>query len=90
MDRNYSNLIGWQGANQTAPFSILQSIHGAYINKRLPNHGQQYGMVQSSLQPSNHIATDENRKILNRGLASKLIFNCIDYVVAQRSQSIDW
>ena len=32
MDRNYSNLIGWQGANQTAPFSILQTIHGAYIN----------------------------------------------------------
>ena len=60
------------------------------IYKRLPNHGQQYGMVQSSPQPSNHIATDENRKIPNRGLASKLIFNCTYYVVAQRSQSFDW
>ena len=48
------------------------------------------GMVQSSPQPSNHIATDENRKSPNRGLACKLIFNCIYYVVAQRSQSIDW
>ena len=26
----------------------------------------------------------------NRGIASKLIFNCIYYVVAQRNQSIDW
>ena len=32
MDRNYSNLICWQGPNQTAPFSILQTIQGAYIN----------------------------------------------------------
>ena len=47
-------------------------------------------MVQSSPQPTNRIATDENRKIPNRGFASKLIFNCIDYVVAQRSQSIGW
>ena len=33
--------------------------------------------------PTTYIATDENRKIPNRGLASKLIFNCT--VVAQRS-----
>ena len=47
--------------------------------KRLPNHSEQYGMVQSSPQPSNYIATDANRKIPNRGFARKLIFN--SYIV---------
>ena len=63
MDRTYSNLIGFlQGTNQTAPFSILQTNQGGYINAY---QIKQYGMVQSSPKPSHHIATDENHKIQN-------------------------
>ena len=52
-------------------------MQGGYINAY---QIKQYRMVQSSFQPSHHIATDENRKIPNRGLDCKLIFNCIHYV----------
>ena len=52
-----------QGTKQTAPFSILQTNRGGYINAY---QIKQHGMVQSSPKPSHHIATDENRKIRNR------------------------
>ena len=32
LDQTYSNLIDWQGANHTAPFSILQTNQGGYKN----------------------------------------------------------
>ena len=32
LDQTYSNLIGWQGANHTAPFLILQTNQGVYKN----------------------------------------------------------
>ena len=56
-------IVFLQGTNQTAPFSILQTNQGGYINAY---QIKQYGMVQNSPKPSHHIATDENRKIRNR------------------------
>ena len=81
MDRNYSNLIGWQGANQTAPFSILQTIQGAYINAYQITANRTEGFRVHL----NHPTTYQLLRIVRFQTAVLLIY----YVVAQRSQSVD-
>ena len=73
-DLNYSNLTGWQRTNQNALFSILPSYISGYKNPKLPyclRNGIEYNTLPFPIT-NPQIATDENRKIRNRGLACTL------------------
>ena len=73
-DRNYSNLTGWQGPIRMHHF---RSYHTTLVAIKTQNchtirrNGSEFNTLPFPIT-NLQIATDENRKIRNRGLACKL------------------